>query len=164
MRKSTLLLAVMAASALGVNAAAKQVQTKGTAEEGTDSTTQQVQQQQGAGQKEGTKVSGIVTAADTQTQEITIDGETYVMPKEGWRGIPVPTDRRRSYALLRGTGWSEGHHPDRANAGMIVSQTRQARLQAARHGARLRCAKVGTDSSRRLSAAGGLAVVATNRG
>jgi hypothetical protein len=83
MRKSTLLLAVMAASALGVNAAAKQVQTKGTAEEGTDSTTQQVQQQQGAGQEEGTKVSGIVTAADTQTQEITIDGETYVMPKEG---------------------------------------------------------------------------------
>jgi hypothetical protein len=83
MRKSTLFAAVLAASALAMNAAAQQGQLKGAAEEGTDSVSEQVQQQQGAGQEEGTKVTGIVTAADTETHEITIDGETYVMPEEG---------------------------------------------------------------------------------
>jgi hypothetical protein len=83
MRKSTLFAAVLAAGAFGMDAAAKQVQLKGDAEEGTDSAAQQVEQQQGAGQEEGTKVTGIVTAADTATHEITIDGETYVMPEEG---------------------------------------------------------------------------------
>jgi len=82
MRKSMLFAAVLTASALGMHAAAQQVQLKGTAEEGTDSTAQQVQQQQGAGQEEGTKVTGTVTAADTRTHEITIEGETYVMPEE----------------------------------------------------------------------------------
>jgi hypothetical protein len=63
--------------------AAQQGQLKGAAEEGTDSVSEQVQQQQGAEEEEGTKVTGIVTAADTPTKEITIDGETYVMPAEG---------------------------------------------------------------------------------
>jgi hypothetical protein len=83
MRKSTVFVAVAAASGLAMSAAAQQGQLKGTAEEGTDSVLEQVQQQQGAGQEEGTKVTGIVTAADTASKEITIDGETYVMPEEG---------------------------------------------------------------------------------
>jgi hypothetical protein len=82
MRRSTLIAAVLAASASGMNAAAQQGQLKGTAEEGTDSVSEQVQQQ-GAGQEEGTKVTGLVTAADAETHEFTIDGETYVMPEEG---------------------------------------------------------------------------------
>jgi hypothetical protein len=83
MRRSTLYAAVLAASALGMSASAQQVQLKGTADEGTDSTAEQVERQQGAGQEEDTKVTGIVTAADSQTHEITIDGESYVMPEEG---------------------------------------------------------------------------------
>ena len=39
-------------------------------------------QQQGSGE-EGTEVTGMVTAADPQTQKITIDDQSYVMPKEG---------------------------------------------------------------------------------
>jgi hypothetical protein len=37
---------------------------------------------QGSGE-EGTQVMGMVTAADPQTQKITIEDQTFVMPKEG---------------------------------------------------------------------------------
>jgi hypothetical protein len=100
MRRSTLFAAILAASALGVNASAQQGQLKGPAEEGTDSESEEVQQQQGSGQEEGTKVTGTVTAADPQTHEITIEGETYVMPEEGGGASLFP--QTGAQALLRG--------------------------------------------------------------
>jgi hypothetical protein len=75
-----LLATALAAGTLTVPyAAAQDVQHPPGEEEGTDS--QQVQQE-GSGE-EGTQVTGLVTSADPQTQEITIEDQTYVMPKEG---------------------------------------------------------------------------------
>jgi hypothetical protein len=80
MHKAMLLATALAAGAITVPYAAAQDVTNPPAEgAGTDS--QQVQEE-GSGE-EGTKVTGLVTAADPQTQEITIDDQTYVMPKEG---------------------------------------------------------------------------------
>jgi hypothetical protein len=80
MHKTMLLVTAVAAGALAVpSAVAQDVEHPPAEQEGTDS--QQVQQQ-GAGE-EGTEVTGMVTAADPQTQKITIEDETYVMPKEG---------------------------------------------------------------------------------
>ena len=81
MHKAMLLAMALAAGALTVPyAAAQDVQhPPSEEEEGTDS--QQVQQE-GSGE-EGIQVTGLVTSADQQTQEITIEDQTYVMPKEG---------------------------------------------------------------------------------
>ena len=81
MRKITLIAAALAAGALtSPYAAAQDVQhPPGEEQEGTDS---QRVQQEGSGE-EGTKVTGLVTSADPQTQEITIGDKTFVMPEEG---------------------------------------------------------------------------------
>ena len=79
MHKAMLIATVFAAGSLTVPYAAAQDVQPPAEEEGTDS--QQVQQE-GAGE-EDTQVSDLVTSADPQTQEITIEDQTYVMPKEG---------------------------------------------------------------------------------
>ena len=80
MHKVMLLATALAAGALAMSyAAAQDVQHPPSEQEGTNS--QQVQQE-GSGE-EGTQVTGLVTSADPQTQEITIEDQTYVMPKEG---------------------------------------------------------------------------------
>ena len=64
MRKLMLIAAALAAGAIGLNgAAAQQTQQQGSAEE--------------------MKVTGMVTEADQQTKEITINDKTFVMPEEG---------------------------------------------------------------------------------
>jgi hypothetical protein len=79
MHKAMLLATAVAAGALALPyAVAQDVAHPPAEQEGTDS--QQVQQQ-GSGE-EGTQVSGMVTAADPQTQKITIEDQTFVM-KEG---------------------------------------------------------------------------------
>jgi hypothetical protein len=80
MRKVMLLTTAIAAGSLTMSyAAAQDVQHPPAQKGGTDS--QQVQQESSG--EEGTKVTGLVTSADPQTQEIKIEDQTYVMPKEG---------------------------------------------------------------------------------
>jgi hypothetical protein len=80
MHKAMLLATAVAAGALALPyAAAQDVAHPPAEKEGTDS--QQVQQK-GSGE-EGTQVTGMVTAVDPQTQKITIEDQTFVMPKEG---------------------------------------------------------------------------------
>ena len=80
MHKAILLATTLAAGALASpSAAAQDVQHPPAEEEAADS--QQVQQP-GYGE-EGIQISGMVTSADPQTQEITIEDQTYVMPMEG---------------------------------------------------------------------------------
>ena len=68
MRKLMLIGAVLAAGAFGL-----------------DETLAQQTQQQSAGQaaEEDMKVTGMVTEADEQTKEITIEDQKFVMPEEG---------------------------------------------------------------------------------
>ena len=74
------MLLVTAAGALAVPYAFAQDVAHPPAEQGgTDS---QQGQQQGS-REEGMQVTGMVTAADPQTQKITIEDQTFVMPKEG---------------------------------------------------------------------------------
>ena len=63
MRKLMLIGAALAVGAFGLN----------------QTVAQQVQQQAG---EEAMKVTGMVTEADQQTKEITIEDETFVMPEE----------------------------------------------------------------------------------
>jgi hypothetical protein len=80
MHKTILLVTAVAAGALAVPyAVAQDVAHPPAEQEGTDS--QQVQQQ--GSEEEGMQVTGMVTAADPQTQKITIEDQTFVMPKEG---------------------------------------------------------------------------------
>lgn len=65
MRRFVLMLAALALGAFGLHgAAAQQVQQQGQADDGA-------------------KVTGVVTSADAQTGEITIDGKTFVMEGHG---------------------------------------------------------------------------------
>jgi hypothetical protein len=80
MHKVMLVATAIGAGALTMSyAAAQDVQHPPSQKGGTDS---QRVQQEGAGE-EGTRVTGLVTSADPQTQEITIEDQTYIMPKEG---------------------------------------------------------------------------------
>jgi hypothetical protein len=80
MHKAMLLATALAAGALTVPyVAAQDVQHPPAEQEGTDS--KQVEQK--SSDQEGTQVTGLVTSADPQTQVITIEDQTYVMPKEG---------------------------------------------------------------------------------
>ncbi len=79
MHKAMLLATALAAGALTIPyAAAQDVKHPPAEGAGTDSQ----QAQQGAAQ-EGMQITGVVTAADPQTQKITIEDQTFVMPKEG---------------------------------------------------------------------------------
>jgi hypothetical protein len=80
MNKGIFLATALAAGTVGLPyAVAQDVQHPAAEQEGTDSQ----EAQQGGSGEEGTEVTGMVTAADPQTQEIEIEDQTYVMPKEG---------------------------------------------------------------------------------
>jgi hypothetical protein len=49
----------------------------------------------------GTEVTGIVTSADPQTREITIEHETYVMPEEAGGHPSSRRPARESFAIMR---------------------------------------------------------------
>jgi hypothetical protein len=78
MRISMLMAAALAAGALALNGAAAQQ-------------TQQEQQAQPAGQgEEGMKVTGMVTEVDQDTNEITVDGKTFIMSDTGGGAAMMP--------------------------------------------------------------------------